>query len=76
VRENGTQVLGLYVGFLDTDMTKDLDIKKSDPREVAARTLDGLESGSEEVLADAQTEVLKRSLSTDHAYYLHAPQIA
>jgi NAD(P)-dependent dehydrogenase (short-subunit alcohol dehydrogenase family) len=31
LREKGTQVLGLHVGFLDADMTKDLDIKKSDP---------------------------------------------
>jgi len=76
VREKGTQVLGLHVGVLDTDMTKDLDIKKNDPRQVAARTLDGLENGSEEVLADAQTEALKRSLSTEQAYYLHLPQIA
>ena len=43
---------------------------------VAARTLDGLENGSEEVLADAQTEALKRSLSTEQAYYLNPPQIA
>jgi NAD(P)-dependent dehydrogenase (short-subunit alcohol dehydrogenase family) len=52
LREKGMQVLGLHVGFLDTDMTKGLDIKKSNPRQVAARTLDGLETGREEVLAD------------------------
>jgi len=38
-------------------------VKKSDHRLVAARTLDALEKGHEEVLAGAQTEALKRSLS-------------
>jgi len=46
-------------------------MKKSDPRQVAARTLDGLESGSEEVLADEQTNAIKRSLSTAQAYHLN-----
>jgi len=41
-------------------------------RGVAARALDGLESGSEEVLADEQTNAIKRSLPTAQAYYLNA----
>jgi NAD(P)-dependent dehydrogenase (short-subunit alcohol dehydrogenase family) len=73
LREKGTQVLALHVGFVDTDMAKDVNVKKSDPREVAARTLDGLEDGSEEVLADEPTQALKRSLSTEQAYYLNPP---
>jgi NAD(P)-dependent dehydrogenase (short-subunit alcohol dehydrogenase family) len=62
LRDKGTQVLALHVGFLDTDMVKGLEVKKSDPREVAARSLDALESGGEEVLADAQSNAVKRSL--------------
>jgi NAD(P)-dependent dehydrogenase (short-subunit alcohol dehydrogenase family) len=73
LREKGTQVLALHVGFLDTDMTKALDVKKSDPQQVAARSLDALESGGEEVLADAQSNAVKRSLSSDQAYYLDPP---
>ena len=46
-------------------------MKKSDPQEVAARTLDALEKGHEEVLADTQTEALKRSLSTEQPDYLN-----
>lgn len=76
LREKGIQVLALHVGFLDTELTRGLDVKKSDPQQVAARTLDALENGNEEVLADEQTEVLKRSLSTGQAYYLNPPQIA
>jgi NAD(P)-dependent dehydrogenase (short-subunit alcohol dehydrogenase family) len=43
LREKGTQVLALHVGFLDTDMAKGLDVKKSDPQRVATRTLDARE---------------------------------
>jgi short-subunit dehydrogenase len=71
VRDKGIQVLALHVGFVDTDLTRDFDVRKSDPRVVAARTFDALEKGQEEVLADAQTEALKRSLSTEQPYYLN-----
>ncbi len=37
LREKGTQVLALHVGFLDTDMTKGFNMKKNDPRQVASR---------------------------------------
>jgi short-subunit dehydrogenase len=76
LREKGTHVLALHGGFLDTDLAKGLDVKKSDPRQVAARTLDALENGSEEMLGDEQAEVLKRSLSTGQAYYLNPSGIA
>ena len=75
VRDKGIQVLALHVGFVDTDLTRGLDVKKSDPQQVAACTLDALEKGHEEVLADAQTEALKRSLSTEQPYYLNPPPI-
>lgn len=71
VRDKGIQVLALHVGFVDTDLARGSDVKKSDPRDVAARTLDALEKGQEEVLADAQTEALKRSLSTEQPHYLN-----
>jgi NAD(P)-dependent dehydrogenase (short-subunit alcohol dehydrogenase family) len=71
VRDKGIQVLALHVGFVDTDLIRDFDVRKSDPRVVAARTFDALEKGQEEVLADAQTEALKRSLSTEQPYYLN-----
>jgi len=57
-------------------MAKGVNVTKSDPKSVAARTLDGLENGSEEVLADEQSNIVNRSLSTEQAYYLHLPQIA
>jgi hypothetical protein len=60
---------------VDTDLTRDFDVKKSDPREIVRRTLDALEKGREEVLADPQTEALKRSLSTEQPFYLNPPNL-
>jgi short-subunit dehydrogenase len=37
LRGQGTQVLALHVGYIDTEMSKDVDTRKSDPRQVAAR---------------------------------------
>jgi NAD(P)-dependent dehydrogenase (short-subunit alcohol dehydrogenase family) len=76
LRGQRTQVLALHVGFLDTDLTKGLDVKKSDPRRVAALTLDALENGGEEILADEATTAIKRSLSTQQAQYLSPGDIA
>src|SRR5262249_52837123 len=73
LREQGVQVLGLHVGFMDTDMAEGAPVPKSDPRRIAAITLDGLEEGREEVLADEQARLVKRTLSTEEAYYLNPP---
>lgn len=70
-RDKGIHVLALHVGFVDTDLTRGFDVKKSDPRAVAARTLDALEKDREEVLADA----LKQSLSSEQPYYLNPPSL-
>ncbi|HYE41508.1 MAG TPA: short-chain dehydrogenase, partial [Ramlibacter sp.] len=69
------QVLGLHVGFIDTDMTRGIDRRKSTPGEVAARTLDALEAGHEEVVADEGTRAIKLTLGSPHAYYLAEPAL-
>ncbi|MGY6163873.1 SDR family oxidoreductase [Paraburkholderia strydomiana] len=70
-KPRGIEVLGLHVGFLDTDMTAGVDVPKSDPNDVAAAALSALEQGSYEVLADAGTEKIKASLSSDSPAYIH-----
>jgi NAD(P)-dependent dehydrogenase (short-subunit alcohol dehydrogenase family) len=62
-----TQVLGLYVGYMDTDMTTGIDAPKSDPITVAGLTLDGVESGAHEVLADDISRHVRGALSGDLA---------
>ncbi|MEP6659421.1 MAG: SDR family oxidoreductase [Acidimicrobiales bacterium] len=60
-----TQVLALYVGFMDTDMTAGLDVPKSSPDDVAAQVMDGLEAGDLEVLADDASRRVRAALSGD-----------
>jgi len=74
VAEQGTQVLGLHVGFMDTDLTRGFDTEKISPEDVASLTLDGLEAGQEEVLADEVTRAVKHGLSAEPGIYLSALQ--
>ena len=60
-----TQVLGLYVGYMDTDMTAGITAPKSDPVAVAHQTLDGLDAGAHEVLADDISRHVRGALSGD-----------
>jgi NAD(P)-dependent dehydrogenase (short-subunit alcohol dehydrogenase family) len=48
----GTLVVAVYAGYIDTDMTSALPLPKTSPDVIAARVLAGIESGSEEILAD------------------------
>jgi NAD(P)-dependent dehydrogenase (short-subunit alcohol dehydrogenase family) len=48
----GTRVTALHVGYMDTDMVAFVDAPKSDPAAIAALSLDALEQGSVEILAD------------------------
>jgi NAD(P)-dependent dehydrogenase (short-subunit alcohol dehydrogenase family) len=66
----GTQVTGLHVGFVDTDLTRGLDVPKALPADVVRAALDGLEAGDAEVLADDVSRAVKQGLSTDPAIYV------
>jgi NAD(P)-dependent dehydrogenase (short-subunit alcohol dehydrogenase family) len=70
LRTQKTQVLGLHVGFVDTDLTRGLDRPKIAPDLVIARTFDALEAGDEEILADEVTEQVKQGLSAKPGVYL------
>ena len=59
----GTQVVGVHLGYTDTDMIRDLDVEKNDPRSVARDVLTALEKGETEVLADDVTRHVKAALS-------------
>jgi NAD(P)-dependent dehydrogenase (short-subunit alcohol dehydrogenase family) len=73
LREQKTQVVGMHVGFVDTDLTRGLDVPKSPPDVIVARTFDAIEAGAEEVLADENTRAVKQGLSADPAVYLQTP---
>jgi len=48
----GVHVVGVYVGYVDTDMTAAVQAPKADAADVVRQVLDGLEAGELEVLAD------------------------
>lgn len=72
LREQGTQVLGLHMGFVDTDLTRGIDAPKAAPEAIVRLALDGLEAGAEEVLADEATLRVKQGLSASPSIYLQA----
>jgi NAD(P)-dependent dehydrogenase (short-subunit alcohol dehydrogenase family) len=48
----GIRVAGLHVGYMDTDMTRDVTGEKSDPADIARIAVDGIAAGAYEILAD------------------------
>jgi NAD(P)-dependent dehydrogenase (short-subunit alcohol dehydrogenase family) len=51
LKRQGTQVVGVHVGFVDTDRTAGLEIDKIPPASVANSALDALEAGAVEASA-------------------------
>lgn len=58
-----TQVLGLHMAYVDTDLTRGFEAPKSSPEDIVRRALDGVEAGLDEVLADELTVEVKKGLS-------------
>ncbi|WP_257460429.1 SDR family oxidoreductase [Archangium lipolyticum] len=73
LRGQKTQVLGLHVGYMDTDMAHGVTAPKSNPTEVVRLTLDALEAGREEILADQVSRNVKQGLSAEPGVYLGIP---
>jgi NAD(P)-dependent dehydrogenase (short-subunit alcohol dehydrogenase family) len=59
----GTQVTGLHVGYMDTDMARHVTAPKTDPAVVAKLALDGLAAGQFEVVADEVSLQVQRGLA-------------
>jgi NAD(P)-dependent dehydrogenase (short-subunit alcohol dehydrogenase family) len=59
----GTQVTALHVGYMDTDMARDVTSPKIDPAVVAKLALDGVAAGQTEVLADELSQQVQRGLA-------------
>jgi NAD(P)-dependent dehydrogenase (short-subunit alcohol dehydrogenase family) len=58
----GVQVVGVYMAYVDTDMTVGVDAPKSSADDVVRQVLDGVEAGELEVLADQTTRDVRASL--------------
>ena len=65
LKAQGTQVIGVFSGYIDTDMAAGVSLPKVSPQQVAERTLEGVRSGRPEVYADERTEQTRESVRTD-----------
>ncbi len=61
----GTHVVGVHMGLVDTDMAAGVEAPKIAPAALAAAGLDAIESGADEVLADDWAKFVKSGLSLD-----------
>jgi NAD(P)-dependent dehydrogenase (short-subunit alcohol dehydrogenase family) len=59
----GTHVMAVHVGYMDTDMVRHVDAPKAQPSDVAQLMIMALEAGHEELLVDEFSKEVKRSLS-------------
>jgi NAD(P)-dependent dehydrogenase (short-subunit alcohol dehydrogenase family) len=59
----GIRVVGMYVAYLDTDMTKHVTAPKLDTAEVAKVTVDGIQNDAHEILIDDLTKAVQAKLS-------------
>ncbi|MFJ8472352.1 SDR family oxidoreductase [Kitasatospora sp. NPDC094011] len=59
----GTQVVGVHLGFADTEMVAAVPVEKLAVADVARAVLDGVERGDTEVLVDDATRAVKAALS-------------
>ena len=65
LKRQGTHVVGVHVGFVDTDLTAALDVDKIAPGAVAASALDAVEAGEPEAVVDEVSRQVKAGLSDD-----------
>ena len=73
LKHQGTHVVGVHVGFVDTDLTAGLDVDKIAPTAVAAAARDAVQASEPEAIVDDVSRQIKAGLSDDqHTLY---PQI-
>ena len=71
LREQGTHVIGVHAGPVDTDMASELTLPKVTPIDVVRQVLSAVEAGRDEVLADDMTRQVKARLSDREGIYLN-----
>ncbi len=65
LKSQGTQVVGVHAGYIDTDMAAGVDSPKVSAQQVAERTLEGVRRGRNSVHADQRSEEVWQKLKTD-----------
>ena len=70
LRAQGTLVVAVHAGYIDTDMVKGVDAPKTAPEDIAKAVVDGIEAGDQEVLADATARHVKLGFAATPSAYL------
>ncbi|HEX3618638.1 MAG TPA: SDR family oxidoreductase [Solirubrobacteraceae bacterium] len=65
LKAQGIQVVGVHVGYVDTDLAAGIEADKVSPQLVASASLDALESNQPEALVDDFSRFIKSSLHDD-----------
>jgi NAD(P)-dependent dehydrogenase (short-subunit alcohol dehydrogenase family) len=65
LRRQGTLVVAVHAGFIDTDMAAGVSGEKISPQSVATQIVAAVTDDAEEVLADPSSEMVKASLPND-----------
>ena len=65
LRRQGTLVVAVHAGYIDTDMAAGVSAEKISPQSVARQIVTAIEGDVEEVLADRTTEMVKAALAND-----------
>ncbi len=71
LKAQGTQIVGVYAGYIDTDMAAGIPGPKTSPQQVAEATLNGIREGVDSVLADDRAREIWTAVRVDPAA-LHA----
>lgn len=70
LRGQGTQIVGVHVGYIDTDLAAHVTGPKSAPDDVARAVLAGIAAGKDEVVVDEVSRQVKQGLAADPGIYL------
>lgn len=68
--DQGTNLLALHMGPVDTQMGTHFPLDKVTPAQVVLAALDGVEAGATEVLADQVARDIKNTLTLDPSRYI------
>jgi NAD(P)-dependent dehydrogenase (short-subunit alcohol dehydrogenase family) len=71
LREQGTQVIGVHPGLMDTEMVSQLTLPKVEPGDVVRQAFSAIETDRDEVLADQIARQVKAGLSKEPGIYLN-----
>ncbi|MCB1744646.1 MAG: SDR family NAD(P)-dependent oxidoreductase, partial [Gammaproteobacteria bacterium] len=70
LRAQGTLVIAVHAGYIDTDMVKSVDAPKVKPEHVAAAVMQAIENDTPEVLADDTAKRVKQGFAMSPSAYL------